>query len=375
MRDAPDTGGAAFGSNLTESLYQIVRDRAEALIAEGRPEAEVLAAISDLRFDAILESADEPIYVGLRRGLPGLLRYIRSGDEGIAHVLDAVWGPPDRLYRAAAYLAYELGQTVVHEVPERGPKLGSLVGLHGRALRTAAEVRLLAMNGFEAGASARWRSLHELAVVGLVLREADEEISTRYQAYGDVERWQDVQQYQRHAPRLGRSLFTDEEVDAARRAAAGVVTRFGPEMTRPNGWAALLFPGSTRISFAELEERGGLGHLRPFYRLGSHHVHAGARAAELNTTTSPTGGILITTGAAVYGDIAEVCHGAMISLHQVTSALVNECISSGDEIQGPVELLMGLIAQQRFVDDAGEAYLNAYRAARDRGWVDHGEEE
>ncbi len=103
-----------------------------------------------------LRDASQPIYRGLRQGLPDLIRYIRGGDEAIADALDAVWGPPDRLFRAASYLSYEMAQTVLRDVPpERGPKLVALLGLHGRAVRTAAEVRLLAMNGFEAGARAR----------------------------------------------------------------------------------------------------------------------------------------------------------------------------------------------------------------------------
>jgi len=48
--------------------------------------------------------------------------------------------------------------------------------LHGRAVRVAGEVRHLAIGGFESGATARQRSLHDIAVVSLILSEASEDI-------------------------------------------------------------------------------------------------------------------------------------------------------------------------------------------------------
>jgi hypothetical protein len=83
------------------------------------------------------------------------------------------------------------------------------------------------MGGLGDGASARWRSLHELAVVSGVLGKSDSEIAERYRDYGHIERWKDVREYQKHASALGRLAFTDEEVNAVRDAAGAVELRWG----------------------------------------------------------------------------------------------------------------------------------------------------
>lgn len=261
---------------------------------------------------------------------------------------------------------------VTQEVPAPEPKLVALIGLHGRALRTAAEVRLLAMNGFAAGAEARWRSLHELAVVACVLHAADATIARRYLAYSDIENWADMKQYQASAPSLGRELFTDEAVQATQEGADDVIAEFGPEMRQPNGWARPLFTlhkPKQAVTFKQLEDRVGLGHLRPFYRLGSHHVHAGSRAAELNLSRETAQAPLITVGATVFADTAEVSQAALISVLQVTSVLTTE--SMHYELRRPVEAQVGLKCIERFVDDAGKLYVTAARAAKERGWINH----
>lgn len=286
--------------------------------------------------------------------------------------LDRVWGPPDRLYRAACFLGYEVAQRVTREVEHPGPKLDALIGLHGRVLRTAAEVRLLTMNGFAAGAEARWRSLHEIAVVAHVLHAADVSIAGRYLAYADVEAWDDLRQYQQSAERLGREPFSDEHVHAAKEAATSVIEQFGDEMAHPNGWAKPLFPSMKprdRVTFSRLEQLAGLSHLRPFYRLGSHHVHAGSRAAGLNLSQERGEPPLITVGATVLADIAEVSHGALISVMQVISNLVDEALEY--EVDGIIELLVGLNFVQRYTDHAGSLYVAAARSAKERGWIEH----
>lgn len=319
-----------------------------------------------------LEAASVPVYAGLRRGIPSLTRHLREGDRRVAAQLESVWGPADRVYRAACYLGYELGSTVTQQSDGLSLKLQVIAGLHGRALRTAAEIRLLALNGLGAGAVARQRSLHELAVVALVVQEANESVAERYLARAAVERWDDLRRYQEHHQALGRDSFDPEEIDVARSEAAAVESKFGPDLRYDNGWAKPLFPNhpeKCRVTFRDLEELAGLAHLRPFYGLGSHHVHAGPRAAELNTSQDANGAVRITTGATVFADVAETSHGAMISLLQITSALVVEGLVA--DLEAAAEVSIGLQCLSRLVADGGERYHSAAQRARDLGWIDH----
>jgi len=246
----------------------------------------------------------------------------------------------------------------------------ALLGAHGRALRTASEVRQLAMAGFHAGATARWRSLHELSVLICVLSKADQGVSERYLDFARIEQLRDLEHFQRHAEALNQKPFGAEEVQWIEKQATEAIERWGPEMRKDNGWAFPLFPDQKRVTFIDLESLAGLTHLRPYYRLGNNHVHSGPRASELNLSNrSPRGTPAVTVGASVFGEIAETCHGAMISVHQATAALVSAYLNGSRK--GGLDLLVGIKAQSRFVDESGELWGEAADKARARGWFGH----
>lgn len=204
----------------------------------------------------------------------------------------------------------------------------------------------------------------------MVIQGSDESIAVRYLARADVERWQDIKDYQEDHVALGRQPFTGVEIEKARDAAKTVASKYGREMSSDNGWAKPLFPdlkARERVSFLDLEGLASLNHLRPFYRLASHHVHAGARAAELNRYQGMDGRILIPTGATLRDNLAELGHGALISLLQVTAALVVE--AQKDDMPREIEATIGLQCLRRLVDDAGTKFSSAAKTARERGWV------
>lgn len=325
----------------------------------------------DTLYNDLSEEIADDVYATLRKATPRLARGLRRDHRRLARRMVEVWGPADHAFQASNYIGYELGRDIARSSREHGPKILALLGAHGRALRTAGEIRHLAMSGFHAGAAARWRSLHELAVLIGVLNSADPEVSRRYLDYARIENLRDMEHYQLHAEALGRKPFDAEEVGQAEQLAAEVVERSGEEMRKENGWAFPLFPEKKRVTFIDLESLAGLGHLRPFYRLGNNHIHSGPRAGELNlSVVTPRGTPAITVGATVIGDIAETCHGAMISVHQATAGLVNAYFS--DNPEGSLDLLVGLMAQACFVKDAGELWGEAADRARDQGWFTHG---
>jgi len=120
-----------------------------------------------------------------------------------------------------------------------------------------------------------------------------------------------------------------------------------------------------------LEHLAGLQHLRPFYRLGSHFVHAGPHASALNMREDLGSETrrLITAGPTVMADIAETCHGAMISLEQATTALGTAYLCN--EPKGPIDIVVILKALSMLVRDAGPEYGAAADRARELGWFSH----
>ena len=81
-----------------------------------------------------------------------------------------------------------------------------LFSLHGRACQVAEEVVCLLSNGFADGAMARWRTLHEIAAVGCLIRDHGDELAERYEQHQVIEAWKAALQYQRHRKRLSRLL-------------------------------------------------------------------------------------------------------------------------------------------------------------------------
>lgn len=332
--------------------------------------------LDDGAFDDLYDNASEVVatrvYASLREAAPPLAKVLRRDEQRLAKRMRQVWGRADVAFQANNYIGYELGAHVARSSKQHGPKMLALLGAHGRALRTASEVRQLAMCGFHAGATARWRSLHELSVLMCVLNKADAEVSERYLAYARIEQFRDLEHFQRHAEALNRKPFGPDDVERIERQAAETVERWGPEMSKENGWALPLFPNQKRVTFVDLESLAGLSHLRPFYRLGNNHIHSGARASELNLTDlTPRGTPAITVGSSVFGDIAETCHGAMISVHQATAALVSAYLNELPD--GGLDLLVGMKAQSRFVNESAELWGEAADRARARGWFTHGQ--
>jgi hypothetical protein len=369
--ESPPRGPGPLTAGFRAALLQTL----EAAQDRGLDLTEVTARFADLDLTETIAEAADDVYAAMRKDLPSLHRHLQAGEERIAHYLDSIWSGPDRLYEAFGYAAFEMGSALAGAPTDRRQDV--LLGLHSRACRVFSEIRCLVRNGFGAAAEARWRSLHELTVSATILAGSDHDVAIRYAARADVERWQDMKAFNIYAEQLGQEPFTDEEQDATRSAHDAAVKLHGPSIVRENGWAAPLFPGALtdrryRIRFTQLEAKAELQHMRPFYRQGSHHVHAGPRGAELNVLNAPEGA-LTTPGATVYFDRAEISHAAMTSLWQETSALCDAHSADETEHEDVVdrwlENAIGLRALKRFLDDAAPLWMAAFRDAQSRGLI------
>ena len=61
-----------------------------------------------------------------------------------------------------------------------------LVRLHSRGCQVSAEILSLLRNGFADGAIARWRTLHEVAVISMFIRDKGPETAERYLAHSSI---------------------------------------------------------------------------------------------------------------------------------------------------------------------------------------------
>lgn len=162
----------------------------------------------------------------------------------------------------------------------------ALVRLHGKAVMTAGEVMVLLRSGYSSGALARWRTLHEVWVVSLLLLSGDDELSRRYLHHDVVETLKAQEEYEETWEDLGQDPpdWTDTERAEIR---AELAAEFGPVFLRDYGWAAPLF-NNTAPKYKQLQERVELDHWRGYYRMASHGTHANPKGISWNIQSLTT---------------------------------------------------------------------------------------
>jgi hypothetical protein len=233
--------------------------------AKGIPEEKLV--------EIVLAAIDEsiPRFVGrLLHDMPRMLRHRQKFARGFERRLQKRWGRALDLYRACLEVSLESGSDFNEKhrpaAAEEGDFLfEALTRLHARACTTAFEVLALLRSGFaEYGANARWRTLHELAVIANVLVDADDarDLAERYLLHGDAETARDAPIFQQHAAALGYEPLSDEEMRNANETLALLTARFGHTYAARNGWAALLFEGRAP-TFSQLEEQAKMAHMLP----------------------------------------------------------------------------------------------------------------
>ena len=213
--------------------------------------------------------------------------------------------------------------------------------------------------GYGQAAMARWRALHEVAVVADFIADNGNGCAERYFAHEGVENWKAMKEYQEHAGALGQELFPEAEVDASRRQYEALVGRYGPRFAGHYGWAhaALVTKDSqfeTRdATFPAIEASVGSPHMRPYYRMASHGVHANPKGVTWGADLIPADrGVVLLTGPSPAG-LADPGQATLNSLTRVT---ITTLASKGGEATG----LLGKVLLQ-LTDEAGDAYLRAHR--------------
>ena len=210
--------------------------------------------------------------------------------------------------------------------------------LHARACQIAREVLTLLSAGFADGAMARWRALHEVAVVSLFIG-SDEDLAERYRLHEAPESLRAARQYKHHTDRLGLEPLEEEEIVMLERDVARLNDRFGCGYSTDYGWAAkrLRRPGG-KVTFGQIEEAAQLGHFRPYYRFASHNVHANPKGVFFRLGLIEQFGTLL-AGASNYG-LADPGQNTAISLGQATTALASLEPTLDDIVALKVVLLM-----------------------------------
>ena len=286
------------------------------------------------------------------------LRRQRRERLGFERRLAKHWAKPLHLLELTVAIAQEVAVGVGNQVAEGEVNVDehtfrALWATYARACQMSRAILALLRSGFADDAHARWRSLHELAVVGKFIGKHGEAVAERYLLHAIVQQRKLARAYKKHEDRARLEPLTQAEIDVLDERYKALVARFGKGFTRDYGWAASAL-GIKRPSLADIERAVQLDHLRPYYRMASDNVHANSLGAFYKLGGfSPELNILL-AGPSNMG-LADPGHGAALSLTQVTAALVSTVPT--------LDSLIELTVLELLQEETGAAFLQAHKDA------------
>ena len=174
--------------------------------------------------------------------------------------------------------------------------------LFATGIRTAKEIAALIADGHPEGATARWRTLHETAVVMTVIRRSEPAIGERFKDHAIIQAFKMLASVRKLAERPGalhagtaraRRAHGDrghrydpfEEMPAAdfravpREAEAKhreMIEKHGKDFGTQYGWASPLTAPGRRPRLEDLEKLVGMDAFRLLYTNASHGIHSGS---------------------------------------------------------------------------------------------------
>jgi len=315
---------------------------------------EVLASLPDVVKQYVTVHADLAYDHLLRRTRPRI-REIRAIARGFEKRLYRRWKRGLDLLEVYLLLASEVGDLFNDTYRPEAARTDdyvfeALIRLQARAVQVGREVLTLLRGGFADGAHARWRTAHEVAVVANFLRSKGPETARRYLEHEVVESYKAMVQYDEYADRLQCEHYPAEERAQLAAMRDSLCTRYGQEFEGDYGWAAEAL-SRRRPRFSDIEKASGLGHLRPYYRMASHNVHAGAKGIMFHLGVAD-GADVVLAGPSNWG-LASPADGVARSVLQATIALL---VTRPD-----VDNLTTAEIMMRYVHDIGETFLQAHQ--------------
>ncbi len=295
----------------------------------------------------LLPSMGAVVLKDLKRGW---LKYRKARDKDIAGFrkhLTSSWGAGFSLLEMLITIATEASSDW-KGVPQCAALTDAHHRLHARACQIANEVVTLLHHGYADGAMARWRTLHEIVIVMAFLGTHGDDAAKQYIDHQIVESWRATREYQSNCAALNQESLSPEEVARTEREYQERIAFYGSNFGTQYGWAAA-FLKKPKPSFYDIARSVGLEHLRPFYRMASHGVHANPKGV-FNQIGVLSDEVLL-AGPSNFG-MADPGHNSAISLYQATVFLLTQ--------RPTFEALLTLKIMERLTGEIGEALIEAH---------------
>jgi hypothetical protein len=327
---------------------------AEAFLGSGKdfPNPQKISKIIKEAISKTLPDASEELLKELKKDSPEMPNRRKKEQTDFEDRIELRWGEAFELMELYYVLAFESGEAFNDKHREEAA-LGknylfdALTRIHARSCQIFYEIMALLKAGLADGAMARWRSLHELAVIALFLNEHGSEVAERYLAHALVENYKETKEYQKHCRKLGYEPIDRNEMRKLKRRKEAVCVKYGEDFHDDYGWVPRNILRSR--NFKEIERSIRMDRWRPFYKMACLNVHAFAKGLKHRLGLFRTGSQqeVLLAGPSNYG-LADPAQNAAISLHQVTTGLLTT--------RPTIERLIAICTMQRLVDEIGTAF-------------------
>ena len=235
------------------------------------------------------------------------------------------WKEPLDLLECLIKVSHEAGEELKNKFGksvsyENSFKIETLIRIHARALQISNEILVLLKAGYPDGANARWRSLHELAVISFFLKDNDDEVSRRYLEHEIVRKFKDAKDYRNYCKRLGYPPMERTEFNELKREKERLCVKYDDKFQEKYGWIPRRVLKDR--NFRALEEYVKLDKLHPFYNLSYDSVHGGAKGFYRLGLMDDYQNKVLLVGPSNYG-LADPMQNTAISLSHITICLLN----------------------------------------------------
>jgi hypothetical protein len=253
---------------------------------------------------------------------------IRTENKEFEAKISLLWKDPFELFETLIYVSQEIGNEFNNEFRQDAVKnndfvFEALIHLHGRACQIALEILKLMQSGFPDGAIARWRTLHEIAIISTFIQNMGNDTAERYLLHDAIESYNSIEKYirkpeiyKKHQSILDNPLPSFKEMNQVKKIKITLCEKFGRGYEKDWGWAANIIDDP---NFSKIEEYVAMDHLRPYYKMANISTHAGSKGIRFHLT-SPNKN-LIHAGPGNMG-MADPGQLAAISLLQVNTTLL-----------------------------------------------------
>ena len=224
-------------------LQEIFESTLDEIVAGLDEDVDVDKLVSDISGEIADETAVNMLKAIKRDAFTGGLQEHEAARLAFEERLERMWRRPIDLLDLFVHLSLEAGTDFNSEYRQDAIESGDavlevLTRLHGRACQVAREIFVLLRAGFADGADARWRTLHEIAIVACLIGKHGQELAERYLLHYTVQQYKLAVQYQDHCQSLNREPIPQEEFDDLKKRRDELICQFGRAFKSDYGWAA-----------------------------------------------------------------------------------------------------------------------------------------